>query len=77
MRFGTLRKRQLICSVSTVNHFLKIKQESSGFPDWVKTHEDKVKYVNDYYEHEGIHLRIDKIKYNPGLRAFAKLCLNS
>ena len=60
-----------------VNHFLKIKQESSGFPDWVKTHEDKVKYVNDYYEHEGIHLRIDKIKYNPGLRAFAKLCLNS
>jgi hypothetical protein len=60
-----------------VDHFLRIKQESSGFPDWVKTSEDRVKYIGDYYKHEGIQLRINKIKYNPGLRAFSKLCLNS
>ena len=60
-----------------VNYFLRIKQESSGFPDWVETPEDQGKYINNYYEHEGVRLRIDKIESNPGLRAFAKLCLNS
>ena len=60
-----------------VNYFLRLKQESSGFPEWVKTPEDQVKYVTDYYGHEGIQLRVEKIRYNPGLRAFAKLCLNS
>jgi hypothetical protein len=60
-----------------VNYFLRIKQESSGFPEHVNTPEDQVKYVEDYYKHEGIHLRMDKIQSNPGLRAFAKLCLNS
>ena len=60
-----------------VNYFLRIKQESSGFPEWVQMPEDWAKYVEDYYKHVGIHLRMDKIKYNPGLRAFAKLCLNS
>ena len=60
-----------------VNYFLTLKQESSGFSEWVKTPEDHVKYVTDYYEHEGIQLRVEKIGYNPGMRAFAKLCLNS
>lgn len=60
-----------------VNYFLRIKQESSGFPDWVQTPEDQVKYVEEYYKHEGVRLRLDKIEYNPGLRALAKLCLNS
>lgn len=31
-----------------VNMFLKIKQEASGWPDWVKTNEDKSKYIDDY-----------------------------
>jgi hypothetical protein len=60
-----------------VNYFLRIKQESSGFPEWIQTPEDQAKYVEDYYKHEGIRLRLDKIKHNPGLRALAKLCLNS
>ena len=60
-----------------VNYFLRIKQESSGYPDWVKTEEDQLKYIELYYQHEGIRLRREKIEYNPGLRAFAKLCLNS
>ena len=60
-----------------VDTFLKIKQEASGFPDWVETEEDKLKYLKKYEEEQGILLDKDKIKYNPGLRAIAKLCLNS
>jgi hypothetical protein len=60
-----------------VNYFLRLKQESSGFPDWVRTPEDQARYIAEYFEHEGIQLRKDKIVKNPGLRAFAKLCLNS
>ena len=60
-----------------VNFFLKLKQESSGWPSWVKTPEDETKYIRDYFEHEGIQLRREYIKKNPGLRAVAKLCLNS
>lgn len=57
--------------------FLKIKQESSGYPDWVKCEEDKDKYIKDYYDLQGIILDKSKIVKNPGLRAVAKLCLNS
>ena len=60
-----------------VNYFLRLKQESSGFPDWVKTPEDEARYIDEYYKHEGILLRRDKIVENPGMHAFAKLCLNS
>ncbi|XP_046862275.1 uncharacterized protein LOC124455682 [Xenia sp. Carnegie-2017] len=60
-----------------VNYFLRIKQESSGFPSRIQTPENRQKYVADYYENEGMLLRHDKIDYNPGLRALAKLCLNS
>tara|TARA_R110002051_G_scaffold169520_2_gene240134 strand:- start:762 stop:4772 length:4011 start_codon:yes stop_codon:yes gene_type:complete len=70
-----------------VEKFLKIKQEASGYPDWVFEDEDdldvsiietrKDKYVNDYYEKMGIRLDKDKIVYNEGLRQVAKLCLNS
>ena len=60
-----------------VDTFLKIKQESSGWPAWCKTQTDKDKYVHDYFEHEGIQLDPTKIKKNPGLRAMSKLQLNS
>ena len=60
-----------------VNTFLKIKQEASGFPEWVQTEPDKHRYVLQYHEKEGILLDLQKIEYNPGLRACAKLCLNN
>ena len=41
------------------------------------TEEQKQAYIDAYYEHEGIRLDRDKIEYNPGLRALAKLMLNS
>ena len=43
----------------------------------LKTPNDQARYIDEYYRHEGILLRGDKIVKNPGLRAFAKLCLSS
>ena len=60
-----------------VSTFLKIKQESSDYPDWVKTEADKDKYIDDYFKSMGIKLDKHKITKNKGLRAIAKLCLNS
>ena len=60
-----------------VNTFLKIKQEASGYPSDCVTDEQKQRYIDLYYEREGIRLDPDNIKYNPGLRYLAKLMLNS
>ena len=70
-----------------VSHFLKIKQEASGWPDWVQRigktgtpeeHEAaKWAYIDDYERNQGIRLEYHKIRKNEGLRAMAKLCLNS
>jgi len=61
-----------------VNTWLKIKQEASGWPEWVGEDEEKRQhYIRDYHEHEGIWLEYDKIEYNPGLRSLAKKMLNS
>jgi hypothetical protein len=62
---------------SYVNTFLKLKQEASGFPNWVKNNEDKVRFCNDYLKHEGISLDINKIRPNAGAKTVAKLMLNS
>lgn len=60
-----------------VNTFLKIKQESSGWPSWCQNEDDKSKYLQNYESNEGIQLDPSKIEKNPGLRALAKLMLNS
>ena len=60
-----------------VDTFLKIKQEASGYPKECVTEEQKQRYVDEYYEVMGIRLDPNKIEYNPGLRALAKLMLNS
>ena len=60
-----------------VDTFLKIKQEASGYPKDCVTDEQKQRYIDEYYEHEGIRLDPNKIEYNPGLRSLAKLMLNS
>lgn len=57
--------------------FLKIKQEASGRPDWVKTEDDLARYIEMYEQREGIRLDPDNIEHNPGLRSLAKLLLNS
>ena len=60
-----------------IDTFLKIKQEASGYPKDSVTEEQKQHYVDEYLEKSGIHLDHHKIEYNPGLRALAKLMLNS
>ena len=60
-----------------INKWLKIKQQASGWPKWCTTEAFKQKYIDDYYEKEGIKLEYDKIIPNDGLRNIAKLMLNS
>ncbi len=60
-----------------INKFLKLKQQSSGWPSWVTTEEDKDKYIVEYEEKEGIQLDPSQVERNAGLRSFSKLCLNS
>ncbi len=60
-----------------VDTFLKIKEESSGYPKDCVTAEQKRSYVAEYLEHEEIALDPEKITHNPGLRALSKLMLNS
>ncbi|XP_070571147.1 uncharacterized protein [Ptychodera flava] len=60
-----------------INTFLKMKQEASGYPDWCKTESDKTKYIDDYYEREGILLDRENISANPAMRSLFKLLLNS
>ena len=57
--------------------FLKGKQEASGFPGHVLTAEDEIKYIEEYFKHQGVKLEREKIKYNPGMRAVLKIILNS
>ena len=70
------RSDQLFASY--VDTWLKIKMEASGWPDSVGEDEEKRRqYVEDVYEREGIRLDPANIQFNPGLRALAKLMLNS
>ena len=56
------------------NLLLKMKQEASGYPDWVKTEEDKNQFKQEYFNVEGIVL--ENVEKNPGKRAYAKTMLN-
>ncbi|XP_031781445.1 uncharacterized protein LOC116416620 isoform X2 [Nasonia vitripennis] len=60
-----------------VNTFLKIKQEASGWPSWCTDEATKLQYIEQYRLDEGITLAKNNIEKNSGLRAVAKLCLNS
>jgi hypothetical protein len=60
-----------------VDTFLKIKQESSGYPKNCTTEEQRQQYVDEYLAVEGIQLDRSKIEHNPGMRALSKLMLNS
>ena len=58
-----------------VNTWLKIKQESAGWPSWCQTDEQKQQYLRRYKEKEGITLK--NVAKNPGRKQVAKLMLNS
>jgi len=60
-----------------VNSWLKMKQESARYPGWCLTPNDKLHYVRQYKEREGIALDTAMIQKNPGRKATPKLMLNS
>ena len=60
-----------------IDTFVKLKQEASGYPSWVGTEDDKVRYSDQFHQDEGIRLDRDSIDYNAAKRGLAKLCLNS
>ena len=70
-------QRQTGLFANYVNTWLKIKQESVGWPNWCQTLEQKRDYILRYQEREGIRLDIGSIAKNPGRKATAKLMLNS
>ena len=56
---------------------MKLKAEDSGYPSWVRTEDDEVRYIEMFYRNEGIRLDRDSISYNAAKRGLDKLCLNS
>ena len=70
-------QRQTGLFANYVNTWLKIKQESAGWPSWCQTLEQKREYILRYQKREGIRLDIASIAKNPGRKATAILMLNS
>ena len=60
-----------------VDTWLKIKTEASGWPKDCKTEWEKQDFIERFEEKEGIRLKYENVKPNPGLKATAKLMLNS
>ena len=63
-----------------VNCFLRLKQESSGWPQGCNSPEERAAYIQEYERMEGVRLNPDNIPdkgQNSGLRSLSKLMLNS
>jgi len=60
-----------------IDTFSKLKQEASGYPRWVRTADDEVRYMDQFHQDEGIRLDRDSIRYNAAKRGLAELYLNS
>lgn len=59
-----------------IDAFMKVKQESSGFPASAVTESDRTRYIMEYFDHEGLLLDSTNVKKNPGMRAISKQVLN-
>ena len=60
-----------------VNTWLKLKQESAGWPGWCTDDAHKQEYLRQYKAREGIDLDPQMVRKNAGRKATAKLMLNS
>ena len=58
-----------------INNALILKLQASGYPPGAETEQDRENYIRRVFDHEGILLDKQKISYNPGMRAIAKLLL--
>jgi hypothetical protein len=70
-------RKQVVYSPGYINKFLKMKTEATGFPTNVINDDDKQQFIDKYFEQEGVHLDINNMKPNPGMKAISKLFLNS
>ena len=71
----TQRKQHLFAPY--VDTWLRLKTESSGYPHWATTYDEKVRYRSNCYQREGITLDTSQIRKNAGRKVTAKLMLNS
>lgn len=60
-----------------VNFFIARKDEASGYPPYVKTEEDKQRFIDTYFWSQNILLDKDKIQANKAKRFVAKQCTNN
>ena len=60
-----------------VNTFLKLKQESEGFPAYIQNHEEKNQYIDQFNEVEHVLMNYESIVSNPAKRSVSKLLLNT
>jgi hypothetical protein len=58
-------------------NIVKLKQELSGYPSWVRSQADKDKYVKDYRRSDAVALDKASIYNNARQRTLARLKLNS
>jgi len=63
----------MAASAQNISTFFKLKQQASGYPSWVRTEDDKVRYSDQFHQDEGIRLDLDSIGYNAAKRGLAKL----
>jgi len=63
--------------VNYINKFLKLKAEARGYTGWVRSPEDEDRYVESFWQSEGLRLDREFIRFNAAKRGLAKLCLNS
>jgi len=49
--------------VDYLNTFLKLKGEASGYPGWVHSPEDEDRYMDSFWQREGIRLDKEAIRY--------------
>ena len=67
------KKRSNTLFSDFINALYKGKLKASGYPDNVTITEEKLKYIGEIREHEGM----DTIVKNPGRRQMCKILLNS
>ena len=60
-----------------INLWLKYKQQSDGWPNWVKNDNDKKEYVENFFKNENVKLTEEEVDRNPALLFIAKLFLNT
>jgi hypothetical protein len=60
-----------------INLWLRFKQQSDGWPNWVNTEEDKKLYIQNFLKNEGVQSSMNEVEKNPALRFIAKLFLNT